>query len=514
MNIRQEQTFLCTEDYPIVETAAGKVHGFVDGDVFCFRGMEYAQAERFQEPRPVKPWEGVKKAFDYSYGCPEMTYSLQGKEPGGSLMIAQRFWHMSEHVQNLNVWTKSIDKEAKRPVMVWMHGGGYAAGSATHLYSYEGWEMAHAYDVVVVTVNHRLNMLGFLDLSAFGERYRHSGNLGMADLVAALHWVRDNIASFGGDPDNVTIYGQSGGGGKVTTLMQMPAADGLYHKVIAQSGVMRMGPDSSRAGELAQKAVANLGLTPQTIQEIETVPYEKLSAAVQQAAQELGLPPFGAWAPVPDGDYYVGNAFDVGFRKETAHIPMIVGSCLSEFDSSPVGDKSRWTDDQRKAVVEARFGSEAGRVMEAYANAYPEVDVSYAAAVDRRVRPAVLEFTALRNRDAKAPVFNYIFAFESTFLGGQLPGHNGDLHFMFHNAFGQEAMRKEGVTGPLQDAMAGAWAAFAETGSPNGPGLPQWEPHTAEKPTTMLYGDHSHQVVGHDAELMEVLAALPKPLVI
>ena len=135
MDIFQEKSFICSEEYPIVETNAGKVHGYVDGDVFCFRGMDYAWAERFQEPRSVKPWKGVKNAFDYGSGCPEMTYSLEGKEPGGSLLISQRFWNMSEHVQNLNVWTKSIKKEAKRPVMVWMHGGGFAGGSATHLYS-------------------------------------------------------------------------------------------------------------------------------------------------------------------------------------------------------------------------------------------------------------------------------------------------------------------------------------------------------------------------------------------
>lgn len=156
-------------------------------------------------------------------------------------MVPQRYWSFSEHCQNLNIWTPSIDPEAKKPVMVWLHGGGFFGGCSTQLYSYEGWEMSHNYDVVIVTVNHRLNMLGFLDLSEMGEEYKNSGNLGMADLVEALRWVKRNIAAFGGDPDNVTIYGQSGGGGKVSTLMQMPSADGLYHRAIIQSGVMRSG---------------------------------------------------------------------------------------------------------------------------------------------------------------------------------------------------------------------------------------------------------------------------------
>ena len=510
MGISRRDGFVCTEDYPVVETKAGKVHGYVDGDVFCFRGLEYARAGRFQEPRPLEPWEGIRYAFDYGYGCPEMTYSLEGKAPGGSLLISQRFWNMSEQVQNLNIWTRSIEAGRKRPVMVWMHGGGFAGGSASQLYSYEGWEMAHTYDVVVVTVNHRLNMLGFLDLSSFGEKYRHTGNLGMADLIVALRWVRQNIAAFGGDPDNVTIYGQSGGGGKVTTLMQMPEADGLYHKVIAQSGVMRVGPSSERSGELAQRAVKKLGLSRENIAEIETMPYNRLSAAVTSVTEEMGLQKFGAgWAPVPDGEYFIGNAFDKGFRKETEDIPMIVGSCLAEFDPSPVGDKSKWTDDQRRKVVSERFGKEADRVIAVFAKAYPGIDPSYAAAIDRRVRPAVLDFTAIRNRDARAPIYNYVFAFESTFLGGQLPGHNGDLHFMFHNAYGQEAMRKENVTGPLQDAMAGAWARFAETGNPNGGDLPRWDAYTQEHNAAMIYGDRNSMVIGHDRELQEILASLP-----
>lgn len=241
MNIREKKGFVCEEDYPVVQTTEGKLRGYVDGDVFCFRGVDYAWAERFQMPEPPKSWEGIQDALDYGYGCPEMSYSLKGKSPKGQFMVPQRFWSISEHCQNLNIWTPSIDPEAKKPVMVWFHGGGFFGGCSTQLYSYEGWGMSHNYDVVIVTVNHRLNMLGFLDLSELGEEYRNSGNLGMADLVEALRWVKRNITAFGGDPDNVTIYGQSGGGGKVSTLMQMPSADGLYHRAIIQSGVMRSG---------------------------------------------------------------------------------------------------------------------------------------------------------------------------------------------------------------------------------------------------------------------------------
>ena len=233
MSLRKTTRFICTEDYPIVDTPKGKIHGYVDGDVFCFHGIEYAHAKRFHMPEPVKSWEGVKRAHDYGCGCPEMTYSLEGKKDGNELILPQRVWYMSENVQNLNIWTKSIEKGVKKPVMVWFHGGGFSGGAAQHLYSYEGWEMAENYDVVLVSVNHRLNMLGFMDLSEFGEEYRYSGNAGIADLVEALKWVRDNIVCFGGDPDYVTIYGQSGGGGKVTTLMNTPRRTGFIIKPLS-----------------------------------------------------------------------------------------------------------------------------------------------------------------------------------------------------------------------------------------------------------------------------------------
>ena len=202
--------FLCTATEPVVRTTAGQLRGYRSDDVYVFRGIPYATAKRFQMPQPIEPWEGIRDALAYGPGNPEMTMSLESREELDQLMVPGRIWSISEAPMNLNVWTRSIDPGARRPVMVWLHGGGFSGGSATHLYSYDGYQMADLYDVVLVTVNHRLNMQGFFNLSAFGGVYAHSGNAGMADLVAALEWVRDNITAFGGDPDNVTIYGQSG----------------------------------------------------------------------------------------------------------------------------------------------------------------------------------------------------------------------------------------------------------------------------------------------------------------
>lgn len=220
------------DDVPVLETTSGKLKGcFYDG-TYIFKGVPYAYADRFQMPVPSE-WTGVKDATSYGYVCPLMTQD----KPTAELLVPHRYWPMDEHCQNLNIWTTALDREAKKPVIVWFHGGGYAAGSSIEQVAYDGRNMCVEGDAVVVSVNHRLNILGYLDLSPFGQKYENSGNAGHADMVAALQWIHNNIALFGGNPENVTIFGQSGGGMKVADLMQIPAADGLFHKELIMSGV-------------------------------------------------------------------------------------------------------------------------------------------------------------------------------------------------------------------------------------------------------------------------------------
>ena len=192
--------FVCSKTDPVVETKAGKVRGFRLNTTYAFHGIHYAEADRFQMPQPVKPWKGIKNALAYGYVCP----LLKQDEPNMEVLVPHRYWPQDEHCQNLNVWTQSLDPGAKKPVMVWLHGGGFSAGSAIEHVAYEGDHLSEFGDVVVVSVNHRLNILGYLDLSPFGEKYKNSANAGNADMVAALQWVHDNIALFGGDPENVS----------------------------------------------------------------------------------------------------------------------------------------------------------------------------------------------------------------------------------------------------------------------------------------------------------------------
>ena len=226
------RNFMCTKTDPVVETKAGKLRGFQLDGTYAFHGVKYADAKRFHQPTPVEPWEGIKNALAYGYVCP----MLQQDQPSNELMVPHRYWPLDENCQYLNIWTQHLDPNAKKPVLVWLHGGGFAAGSSIEHIAYEGENMSKYGDVVVISLNHRLNILGYLDLSPFGEEYKNSGNAGNADMVAALQWIHENIANFGGDPENVTLFGQSGGGMKVWTLMQTPAADGLFHKGVVQSG--------------------------------------------------------------------------------------------------------------------------------------------------------------------------------------------------------------------------------------------------------------------------------------
>ncbi len=323
-----EKKFIYDEQTAVVDTDKGKVRGYFYDDMYIFKGIPYAKAKRFHAPEPVEPWEGVFQATSYGYVCPLMDLG----KPGGELLVPHRFWVMNEDCQNLNIWSPGLDGE-KRPVMVWLHGGGFFAGSSIEQIAYEGENMCKLGQVVVVSVNHRLNVLGYCDLSYFGEEYANSGNAGTDDLVAALKWIHDNIESFGGDPSNVTIFGQSGGGAKVTTLLQTPAADGLFAKGINMSGVIGgVLADCTGSGEKLGKALME-ELKVEDVKALETVPYDDLAAAynkvkpaLEQAGEYVGGSPY-------KNAFYAGEPVANGFRKETEHVPMMVGSVFGEFAS-------------------------------------------------------------------------------------------------------------------------------------------------------------------------------------
>lgn len=491
--------FVCTADTPVVRTRAGKLRGMIMDGIYTFRGIQYATAERFMPPEPVPAWEGIVDCQDYGYVCP----LLKAPRFRGDAVMLHRFWTASEHCQYLNVWTDNLDPTAKKPVMVWLHGGGFSMGSSMEMYSYEGENLAREKGVVVVSVNHRLSILGFLDLSDYGEEFSHSGNVGMEDIVEALRWVRDNISQFGGDPDRVMIFGQSGGGGKVQTLMQMPSADGLYHTAVIQSGVLSFSENNKDgAREAARKVVEKLG----GIEAARTRDFFYLSEAVAQLESE-GVK--FHWGPVPGCGDYIGGWDTAGFRPETSGIPIIAGSVINEFffDSSVI-DKGALTEDERLELNISRYGSEDGpRIVEAFKKAYPGINTYYATGLDTRFRVPTLRFIEERLKMARAPVYNYVIAHESCYKGGRITNHNDELPFVFRNDGGYGALHSADPEKDvkIREELSGCWTAFAANGDPNNPAIGRWEPCIPGDNATFLFWDGvSETRHGHDAALLEL----------
>jgi para-nitrobenzyl esterase len=335
----------------VVETTAGRIRGFTRNGVFVFKGVPYgdttAGENRFLPPKPVQPWTDVRPTVAWGPVSPH------GPRAGWVNQEEQFLYQWDdgfagEDMLRLNVWTPAV-RTGRRPVLVWIHGGGYASGSSQELRAYDGERLAREHDVVLVSMNHRLNVFGFLDLSQIGgERYAQSGNASMLDLVQSLQWVRDNIANFGGDPGNVTIFGQSGGGGKVTTLMAMPAAQGLFHKAVAISGSFIAASPRDRATELATLVMQELGLRSTQVDRLHTVSTDALLNAGMAAQQKQtpfrfpapGEPPVISlgWQPVVDGSVLPEVPFDPAAPSLSATVPFLLGNT---FTSSPRGSTSR-----------------------------------------------------------------------------------------------------------------------------------------------------------------------------
>ncbi|MDR1971919.1 MAG: carboxylesterase family protein [Treponema sp.] len=502
--------FLCTSTEPVVQTRAGKLRGFRLDGIYTFQGIRYAQAKRFLPPSPVSPWEGVKDALSYGPISP----LLDTPSPQGEIMIPHLFWPENENCQYLNIWSKSLDKAAKLPVMVWLHGGGYSAGSSIEQVAYIGDNLAQHGDVVVVTLNHRLNILGYCDLSSFGDKYKNSGNAGMADIVEALKWVKDNIAAFGGDPDKVTIFGQSGGGGKVTTLGQIPEAAGLYHRAVVMSGVLTGLITETRDDRPVIRGILEeLSLKESEVEKLETLPFVVLSRALARVGRKLykqGINLGMRWAPVPN-DYYVGDPLAAGFTEFAKKVPTMVGSCIAEFSFGvSTAGKNKLSPEERRAKVAERYGEHTDQAIELFKKAYPGKNETDLLALDTVFRPGVLEYVEKKSAESTAPVYSYLFALEFDYDDGKPAWHCADIPFVFHNTDKVAVCNIQGVTEKLEEQVCGAYINFAKTGNPGHPSLPDWPAFTGAKKTTMIFDRQSRVGIDYDSALIALAKkALP-----
>ncbi|MBQ6551972.1 MAG: carboxylesterase/lipase family protein [Lachnospiraceae bacterium] len=503
--------FRYDDEAVFVSTTCGTVHGYEYDGLSVFKGIPYAKAKRFQDPEPVS-WDGVFEATGYGYGCAAVD---TGGPPSKGLTDVSRYTPLSEDCQNLNIWTPGCDGE-KRPVMVWLHGGAMSFGSSSADDICEGDEMARYGNVVVVSLNHRLNVLGFCDLSEFGEKYRNSGNQGIADMVAALRWVRDNIERFGGDPGNVTLFGQSGGGMKVTALIQTPAADGLFHKGIIMSGVQGGAlVDCVGSGRLMGEFLLK-ELSLSSVDELSEVPFGVLSAAFKKMRTKYRFHGVNAGEMPFRGNYYLGDPLEVPFRKETAGIPLLVGSTFGEFDAFRAMSyrKYRMSEEEMNERLLQEFGKDdLDRLLPLFREAYPDRKIVDLIALDAMFRNYIISYMTRRSA-LNDCTWEYMFDLDMPSYGGIVPAHGNDLGFIFHTTDRAPGLQEPGVTEKAEAEFFNAAMAFARTGDPNHGGIPRWEPSKPDRMNTLVLNKNTCIRVNYDQKLNALLSEvkLPKQL--
>jgi para-nitrobenzyl esterase len=474
----------------VATTTYGKIRGAMQDKVHAFKGVPYGAstvgAGRFLPPAKPRPWTDVRDALELGPASPQVPSNLipesMAQQPKGD-------GNGNEDCLHLNVWTPALS--GKRPVMVWFHGGGYSAGSA-NWNMYNGGNLSAKQDVVVVTVNHRLNVFGYLYLAELGgDRFAQASNVGMLDCIAALEWVRDNIAGLGGDPGNVTIFGQSGGGGKVSTLMAMPAAKGLFHRAIAMSGSAVKGEPRDRATKGAEMFLAKLGLKSNQVDELQKLPQAQLLQAMREV-RGLQL------NPVVDGRTLPGGPFDPTAPEITANVPLMIGSTETEvtWNNSVVFDP---LDDaqlrDRMMTSQHIDGAAADRLIAVYKKGRPNasnLDLFFIMSTDLSNFRTGTDTEADRKAAlGKAPVYKYYFQWYSPVREGKLRSyHTLDIPFVFENVDIAESMVGTGQERyPLADKMSGAWAAFARNGNPNHKGIPAWRPFNEAQRATMIFNN-------------------------
>jgi len=494
---------LISDESTIVQTTNGKVQGYLDGDIYTFRGIPYAQAERFMPPQSPKPYEGVRVCRTYGPKAPQGS-SMRFRHVSSDYDFAFQFnlEPMDEkECLVLNVWTQGLNDGKKRPVYVWIHGGLYVSGSGSDLPCYEGKSLAHKGDIVAITINHRLNVLGYTDLRCLGGKYSESVNLGMQDIVKALEWVHENIAAFGGDPGNVTIGGQSGGGGKVATLMAMPSARGLFHKAIVQSGSKIPYTDGESSYKLGQYFVEELGISADNAADIEKFTYEELSAASRRASMKMPLGFGGAQCPSVDGKYLIEDPVAPALSKD---IPLLIGTNLYEFYYRQATPET--TMEQARQALTARFGGDSAKAdtfIREYSEAYPDMIPRDLVSTDMYFRPGAIDQAKKKSAQGGAPVFNYLFVWrpEGSDTG---PCHGMELPFMTANiALQREMTRATKEAYDLSDRISSAWIQFFRTGNPSTKGMPKWEPYTEESGATMIFDNVCRLRHHHDEALLK-----------
>ena len=504
-----DQILFVGDNIAVANTEYGKVRGFVLRGINQFLGIPYGAdtsgKNRFMPPVKPAAWKEIKPCVWWGNTAPQ----IMEKRYANAYASFVDHWNyddVSEDCLKLNVWTPALDS-GKRPVVVWLHGGGFTNGNAIEQDGYHGENLSRLGNIVFCSINHRLGPFGYSHLKAAGG-HPHSGNVGNLDMVAALEWVKNNIANFGGDPNNVTIIGQSGGGAKVTCLMNMPAAKGLFHKAVALSGTSLTGVNKEYAEKLGLKVMEEAGLKPGEIEKLQQIPWREYiditTRAVEKFAEEAKKMNIsrGGFSPVADGVTMNDQPFFSDPNHFSADIPLIINTTFHE--SSPSRTDASLEEITLAGVVEKikpRFGAEAGKIVEAYSQNFPKAKPVEVWAMILSNRKGAIAAADAKVSQRKAPVYVSWFGWQPPLFDGRMRAfHCDDICFWFYNT---DLMLTHTGGGKrpraLSSKMAKSFLSFIKTGNPNGGGLPAWKPYTKENGETMILDDTCQLVNNPDA---------------
>jgi para-nitrobenzyl esterase len=486
-------------NYVTAETSYGKVRGTEANGIKIFKGIPYgastAGSNRFMPPAAPAKWTGVRDTLEYGQSAPQ---SDPGSPRSASplAVAAAGLPREGEDCLVLNIWTPALDNK-KRPVMFWCHGGGFSSGSGSSPMT-EGENLARRGDVVVVTVNHRLNVLGFTYLQEYGgSEFAQSGDVGMLDLVQGLKWVKENIAHFGGDANTVTIFGQSGGGRKVGTLLAMPSAKGLFHRAIIESGPTIKLVEREQATRVAARLMDKLGVPKSQVRDLQKVPVEKIMAAYFAVVRDMA----GAdqmtegFSPTMDGKAIAKHPFYPVAADASPNVPLMLGSTRTELTSSADAAAFSLNDADMRARIRQLMGPTSDQIVDVYRKANSGAspsDIYFLIASDNRYGAPVMKIAERRAALGKAPVYLYYFRWETPIDGGRLKSpHTIEIPFAFDNIKTNRMTSTAPDAPALADKVSSAWIAFARSGDPNTSKLPKWPAFEGKNRPTMVFNNES-----------------------
>jgi para-nitrobenzyl esterase len=523
------QLLFIGDNIAVTNTQHGKVRGYILRGIHHFLGIPYGAdtsgPNRFMPPQKPKPWNDVYPALWWGNSAPQNMDNRYASK-FGSFRDHWNYDDVSEDCLRINVFSPGINDGKKRPVLFWIHGGGFINGNGIEHDGYNGENLARHGDVVFCSINHRLGPLGFCNLAGIdgaSQKYAASGNVGMLDIVASLEWVRDNIANFGGDPQNVTIMGQSGGGAKVCTLTAMPSAKGLFHKAVVLSGANRRSGEKAPSEKLGAAVLKEAGLSPSELGKLQSMPWKDFYAVAMRAQQSWsremaasGNAGARGFTPVVDGSVLPQHPYDPAGAPMAADIPMIISSVQNE--QSPTWADSVLESVTLDEVVEklklragfgAGFGDKTREIVDAYAKAYPNKKPSEIWSLVSSNRQSVVALADVKSKQP-APVYVNWFTWQPPLFDNRMRAfHCVDICFWFYNT---DLMLTHTGGGPrpkaLATKMAGALLQFMRTGNPNGPGLPKWPRYSAAKGETMIFDDQCKVENDPDRAARKALPAL------